>query len=85
MRGAVSPLNDVRLRLPTALTDDEWLAGQPAKQVLAGRSELGPSYTPEKLQDNDHGTIVHLGGTQAGCEAAKLRDWPAVLRFVTDH
>lgn len=51
----------------------------------AGHADLGPPYTPEKLEDNDHGTIAHLGGTEAGYEAAKLRDWRAMLQFVTDH
>jgi hypothetical protein len=34
---------------------------------------------------SDHGTIVHLGGTEAGYEAAHLRDWPEMLRLITHH
>jgi hypothetical protein len=66
------------------------LHGDPAPHVHlnyanAGHADLGPPYTPELVQYNDHGTTVHLGGTEAGYEAAHLRDWPAMLRFVANH
>jgi hypothetical protein len=66
------------------------LSADPAPHVhvnyaAAGHADLGPPYTPELLETNDHGTTVHLGGTEAGYEAAHLQDWPALLRFVTDH
>jgi len=51
----------------------------------AGHADLGPPYTPVLLEANDHGTTVHLGGTAAGYENARLHDWPAMLHFITSH
>jgi hypothetical protein len=52
----------------------------------AGHADLFPPYTPVYVgASSDHGYATAAGGTEAGFETAELHDWPAMLRFVTEH
>ena len=51
----------------------------------AGHADLAQPYIPIRLQSDDHGRIVSLGGTAAGYEQPHEHDWPALMRFMTAH
>ena len=64
------------------------LRADPARRIhlnypAAGHDVFSFPYVPEVIEERESpGTVIDLGGTAAGDNAAHVSDWPAAIRFI---